>query len=190
MERNPFVVLLEELDTKREITVARCGELYGYTKPMPTATWKRVKKRLATEGCRLRWNAKAKKHTVIGSWSRAKAPPMDPRKRELLAMLRVDVSRLGDPFVEGIGPQLDRWDAQLAELDPEAIEQMPVRRPQPRMDTTYYRCLKVCERAVRDHTILRFTYCRSRDGKISKRVIAPYALYDYNGRIYVWGPEE
>ncbi|HZV78909.1 MAG TPA: WYL domain-containing protein [Candidatus Binatus sp.] len=185
---NPFVALLEELDSKREITVARCKEIYG--KQFAPATWKRIKKRLEAEGCKLRWDAKSKKFTVVGSWARAKSPPMDPRKRELLAMLRVDVSRLGSPFVEGIGPQLDRWDEQLAELDPEATEQMPVRQPQPRMDKNYYECLKVAERAVRDRTILRFKYRRSRDNAESRRAIAPYALYDYNGRIYVWGPEE
>lgn len=188
MRPNTFARLLEELDTKREITMKRAHEING--KKFSTPTWKRFKKLLAAEGCQLQWNAKAKKFSVVGDWTRVKAPKMDPRKRELLAMLRVDVSRLGSPFVEGIGPQLDRWDKELAQLDPEATEQMPVRRPQPRMDKTYYECLKVAERAVRDHTILRFHYVRSRDGMESKRVIAPYELYDYNGRIYVWGPEE
>jgi len=188
MKRNPFVALLEELDTKREITTARCKEIYG--KSFSTATWKRIKKRLAAESCQLKWNPKTKKFSVVGDWTRSKAPQMDPRKRELLAMLRVDVSRLGSPFVEGIGPQLDRWDKELAQLDPEATEQMPVRRPQPRMDKVYYQCLKIAERAAHDHTMLRFKYCRSRDGAVSRRVIAPYELFDYNGRIYVWGPEE
>jgi predicted DNA-binding transcriptional regulator YafY len=58
------------------------------------------------------------------------------------------------------------------------------------MDKTYYACLKVVEKAIRDHTILHFHYRRSQDNVESRRAIAPYALYDYNGRIYVWGPEE
>ena len=90
----------------------RANEING--KKFTTASWKRFKKLLAAEGCQLQWNAKAKKFSVIGDWTRVKAPQMDPRKRELLAMLRVDVSRLGSPFVEGIGPQLDRWDKELA----------------------------------------------------------------------------
>jgi len=92
--------------------------------------------------------------------------------------------------VEGIGPQLDRWDEQLSELDPSATEQLPARQPQPRMDKIYFDCLKTAEGAVRNHTILRFKYRRSRDGVESRRAIAPYELFDYTGRIYVWGPEE
>jgi len=183
-----FVDLLNELNAKREITTQHAREIYGRT--YSASTWPRIKKKLAQRGCVLRWDADAKKFCVPRDWMMAPPPTMDPRKRDALATLRVDVTRLGSPFVEGLGQQLDAWDRQLETLDPEVQSALPPpRQPMPRMAKAIYRNLKAAETAVRERRELRFRYRRSKDGRISDRSIYPYDMFNYSGRLYVWGTE-
>jgi predicted DNA-binding transcriptional regulator YafY len=181
--------LLIELSKEREITKKRAAQILG-KKQLSDSTWKRYKRELAALGCPLRYDQKTKKLTVPKGWTLAPLSQMDPRKREILVRLRIDLLRMGSPFVETLGPLFEQWEAQLAGMDPSVKEQLPVWQPQPRVSAAFYENLSACERAIQERRVLGFTYKKSFDGSISARHIVPYDLFYNNGRIYVWGVEE
>jgi predicted DNA-binding transcriptional regulator YafY len=181
-----LIGLLRELDAERKITLARAREVYG---PMSEATWKRVKKRLETQGCKLRWAAKTRTfHVADPLWSMEKERT-DPRLRHRLAMLRAASAALGPPYSEQLAPLFERWDANLATASDQAVDQLLLHRPQPRADSAYYERLNIIECALRDKRMLAFTYTNTTGGKTKERQIEPYALHDNVGRFYVWGRE-
>lgn len=181
-----LIDLLRELDAEREITLARARELYG---SMSEATWKRVKKRLETHGCKLRWNQQTRTFYVTDPlWSMEKLRG-DPRLRNRLAMLRAASAALGAPYSERLAPIFERWDAELASGELRSDEQLPLHRPQPRADKSFYERLNLVECALRDRRMIGFTYTNTAGGKVKERQIEPYALHDHVGRFYVWGRE-
>ncbi len=186
--------LLIELNLRREITKKRAAQILE--KKLSDSTWKRYKKELKNLGCPLRYNPKTKKLTVKKDWTLAAAPQMDPRKREILVRLRVDLLRMGSPFIEALTPLFEQWESQLAGMDagpnanPNPKEPLPVRVPQPRVSKIFYENLSACEHAIQERRILKFTYKRSIDSSVSTRHIVAYDLCDHDGRIYVWGVEE
>ena len=133
-------------------------------KQLSDSTWKRYKRELAALGCPLHYNVKTKKLTVPKGWTLAPMSQMDPRKREILVRLRIDLLRMGSPFVETLGPLFERWESQLAGMDPTVKERLPVWQPQPRVNAAFYENLSACERAIQERRILGFTYKKSYDG--------------------------
>ena len=181
--------LLIRLNMDRQITKQQAARILGRSH-LSDSTWKRYKKELAAWGCRLDYDPKTKTHTVPKGWTLGRARQMDPRKREILVRLRIDLLRMGSPFMETLGPQFEQWESQLAGMDPAVKERLPVWQPQPRVNAAFYENLSACERAIQERRILGFTYKKSSDGTVSARHIVPYDLFDNNGRIYVWGVEE
>lgn len=181
-----LVDLLVELDLNRSITLARAREIYGGR--MSDATWKRVKKRLAARGCRLRWVPKRRTFFVADPlWSmERRAGAYSVRSR--LALLRAEAAALGPPIGEQLAKVFERLDAQLAAQGDGGSSAAP-HRPYPRADEEFYDRLSVVEAALRDHRMVRFTYTNTAGGRPKARQIEPYALHDHVGRFYVWGRE-
>jgi hypothetical protein len=183
-----LIDLLRELDAERKITLARARDIYGGGK-MSEATWKRVKKRLESRGCRLRWVAKSKTFYVDDPLWGLERRRRDPQIRNRLTMLRASVAALGSPYVEKLAPLFERWDAELAAARDGASPSMPAHRPQPRADDGFYERLTIVECALRDKRMIGFTYTNTAGGKPKPRQIEPYALHEHVGRFYVWGRE-
>ena len=179
--------LLRELDAERKITLARAREIYGGK--MSDATWKRVKKRLESRGCKLEWVAKSKTFFVTDPLWGIERRPQDPQTRNRLTMLRASVAALGSPYVETLAPLFERWDAQLAAGAADGQAAHPAHRPQPRADERFYERLTLIECALRDKRMIAFTYTNTAGGKTRPREIEPYALHEHVGRFYVWGRE-
>jgi predicted DNA-binding transcriptional regulator YafY len=183
-------LLAKELNSQRFITKKRAEQILG-EKRLSDSTWKRYKHELKKlYSCTLVYDKAANCSRVPKSWTLVPMPRMDPRKRDLLARLRVDLLRLGSPFTNALGPQLDQWESQLSELDPHVKESSPVHQPQPRVSAAFYHNLAACEKGIRDRRVLKFLYTKGDGRRPSTRHILPYDLFDFNGRIYVWGPEE
>ena len=119
--------LLRELDAERRITLARAREIYGGK--MSDATWKRVKKRLESRGCKLAWVAKRKTFFVTDPLWSIERRRRDPQVRNRLAMLRASAAALGSPYVEKLAPLFERWDAQLAAADGSGAQPGSAHRP-------------------------------------------------------------
>jgi predicted DNA-binding transcriptional regulator YafY len=179
--------LLRELDAERKITLARAREIYGGK--MSDATWKRVKKRLESRGCTLKWVAKSKTFFVTDPLWSIERRRRDPQVRSRLAMLRASAAALGSPYVEKLVPLFERWDSQLAPGDGDASGAVAPHRPQPRADDAYYERLTMIECALRDKRMIGFTYTNTAGGRPKQRQIEPYALHEHVGRFYVWGRE-
>lgn len=182
-----LIDLLRELDAERKITLARARDIYGGK--MSLATWKRVKKRLESRGCKLRWVAKSKTFFVADPLWGIERRRRDPQIRNRLTMLRAGVAALGSPYVEALAPLFERWDAQLAASGGDGSAQVPPHRPQPRADESFYERLTIVECALRDKRMIGFTYTNTAGGKPKHRQIEPYALHEHVGRFYVWGRE-
>jgi predicted DNA-binding transcriptional regulator YafY len=180
--------LLRELDAERRITLARAREIYGGK--MSEATWKRVKKRLESRGCKLRWVAKSKTFFVADPLWGIERRGRDPQIRNRLTMLRASAAALGSPYADKLAPLFERWDAQLAtEGSAASSGQFPAHRPQPRADESFYERLTMIECALRDKRMIGFSYTNTAGGKTKQRQVEPYALHEHVGRFYVWGRE-
>jgi predicted DNA-binding transcriptional regulator YafY len=183
-----LIDLLRELDAERKITLARAREIYGGK--MSDATWKRVKKRLESRGCKLTWVAKNKTFYVADPLWGIERRRRDPQIRNRLTMLRAAAAALGSPYVEKLAPLFERWDAQLASAASDSSRApVPAHRPQPRADESFYERLTIVEVALRDRRMISFTYTNTAGGKPKARQIEPYALHEHVGRFYVWGRE-
>src|SRR5579859_7089655 len=167
-----LIDLMRELDAERKITLARAREVYGGGK-MSEATWKRVKKRLESRGCTLRWVAKSKTFFVADPLWGLERRRRDPQVRNRLIMLRASVAALGSPYVEKLAPLFERWDAQLAAAQGDSNTPLPAHRPQPRADDAFYERLTVVEVALRDKRMLGFSYTNTAGGKPKARQIEP-----------------
>src|SRR5579863_5661399 len=185
LQKEGLLALLRELDKRRQIKLARARELYGGK--MSDATWKRVKKRLAAEGCTLAWIGKARIFKVVDPMWTLERGSQTGTLRDRLTMLRAGAAALGSPYVEKLAPLFEQWDAQLAAGAAEAAPTPPL-RPQPRADANFFARLATIEAALRDRRMIAFAYAKP-GGRAQHRQIEPYALHEHVGRFYVWGRE-
>lgn len=185
VQKEGLLALLRELDDQRQITLARARELYGGK--MSDATWKRVKKRLAAEGCTLEWIGKKRIFKVADPMWTLERGSQTGTLRDRLTMLRAGAAALGSPYVEKLAPLFEQWDAQLAAATLDT-EPAPPLRPQPRADATFFARLATIEAALRDRRMISFAYAKP-GGRTQHREIEPYALHEHVGRFYVWGRE-